>query len=76
MGREQTRIVRTFDPIQGEERDTVQALYARQFEDTMMNREEQEYFKALTGGEVSISAALTKPDNLQNTCGKEAISAN
>lgn len=66
LGREQTRIVRTFDPIQGEERDTVQALYARQFEDTMMNREQQEYFKALTGGEVSISDALTKPRTAQS----------
>ena len=66
LGRDATRVVRTFDPVGGEERDTLQAIYARQFEDRMMNREQREYFNALTGGQVSISDALTKPRTAQS----------
>lgn len=78
LGRESTQWVRTLDPITNEprigaegqvienERDTVQALYARQFQDAWMNAEQREYYAALTGGEVSISDALTKPRTTQS----------
>ena len=66
LGRDATRVVRTFDPVEGEKRDTLQAIYARQFADREINYEQKEYFNALTGGQVSISDALTKPRTAQS----------
>ena len=66
LGRDATRVVRTFDPVEGEKRDTLQAIYARQFADREINYEQKEYFNALTGGQVSISDALNKPRTTQS----------
>ena len=66
LGRETEEWQRTFDPVQGEERDTLQAIYARQYQDAWMNAEQSEYYNALTGGRVSVSDALTKPRTTQS----------